>query len=150
TPVVVGSFPKSTGKVTKVQNGVVYFDGFQQIVDPAGTAVSPLNSLSGSFTNKAIADSSGKPILVNPAPGQIGSFGLNTLEGPKSVGLDMNMIKRVRITELKEFELRVDAVNVMNHPVFGNPTLNINSLSFGRITSAFGTRRFTFNARLNF
>src|SRR5262249_26694124 len=121
TPVVLGDFPKSTGKVTKVQNGVVYFDGFQQITDPASTAVTSLNSLSGSFSNKAIADSSGNPVLVNPAPGQIGSLGLNTIEGPKSVGLDMNMIKRVRITESKEFELRVDVVNVMNHPVFGNP-----------------------------
>lgn len=34
--------------------------------------------------------------------------------------------------------------------VFGSPILNINSTSFGRITTASGSRRFVVNARLNF
>ena len=99
---------------------------------------------------------------MNPAPGQVGSLGLMWIEGPARLGLDVNLIKRVRITETKEFEFRVDTVNVLNHPNFGytdagsapnNPKLielNINSTSFGRITSAGGNRRFTVGARLNF
>ena len=51
-------------------------------------------------------------------------MGLEWIEGPPTVGFDMNMIKRVRITETKEFEVRVDAVNVLNHPIFGNPNTN--------------------------
>ena len=62
----------------------------------------------------------------------------------------MNLIKRVRISERREFELRIDAVNVLNHPNFGSPNLNINNLSFGRITSATGNRRFVTSLRLNF
>jgi hypothetical protein len=72
---------------------------------------------------------------------------------PALLGLDINVIKRVRITETKEFELRVDANNVLNHPNFGNPiaaNLSINSTSFGRITTAEGNRSFVMNARLNF
>ena len=72
------------------------------------------------------------------------------IEGPKSFNLDMNLIKRVKLAETKEFELRVDAINVLNHPVFDNPNLNINSTDFGRITSAKGTRTFVLNARVNF
>src|SRR5437773_4421293 len=34
TPMLVGSFPKSIGTVTKVTNGVTYFSGVQQITDP--------------------------------------------------------------------------------------------------------------------
>ena len=74
----------------------------------------------------------------------------NTITGPNVVGFDVNAIKRVRVSEGKEFELRVDVVNVLNHPNFANPTTNIDSTSFGQITSATGARRFTFNARLNF
>ena len=63
----------------------------------------------------------------------------------------MNLIKRVRVTETKEFEFRVDAVNVLNHANFSNPALNINATTFGRITStSWSPLRFTVNARLNF
>jgi hypothetical protein len=62
----------------------------------------------------------------------------------------MNVIKRVKIAESKEFELRVDAINILNTPQWGAPTLNINSASFGRITTATGNRTFVLNSRLSF
>ncbi len=163
TPTVVGDFPKNMGRVTKTSTGVTYFAGLQQIVDPSVANVTSLNALSGQFTNKAITDSQGNLLLVNPQPGQIGSLGLKWIEGPPIMGLNLDLIKRIRITETKDFQLRVDAVNVLNHPVFGNPNLNINStgtgtttgtagtnFSFGRITTASGNRRFTLGARFNF
>src|SRR5205823_5641600 len=121
TPQIVGDFPKNIGKVTKLSNGVTYFPGLLQITDPAGAGVSALNGLSGSFSNKAIMDSQGNVLLVNPAPGQVGNLGLRWVEGPAILGLDMNLIKHFRITETKDFEVRVDSVNVLNHPNFGNP-----------------------------
>jgi len=150
TPNLVGDFPKDSGQVTKLANGVVYFPGVQQITDPSVAGVTASNALNGGFSNKAITDSAGRLLLVNPAPGQIGTLGLKWIEGPPTFGLDMNLIKRLRLTETKEFELRVDAVNLLNHPVFGNPDTNINSLSFGRITTATGTRRFNIGLRVNF
>jgi hypothetical protein len=151
TPNIVGSFPKSVGTVTKVANGVTYFPGFQQIPDPALASVSTLNGLSGSFSNKAITDANGNLVLVNPKAGQIGNLGLTSIQGPPFAQLDMNLIKKVRISETKEFEFRIDAVNVLNHPNFDNPNLNIDSTSFGRITSSTPpNRRFVVNARLNF
>jgi len=59
-------------------------------------------------------------------------------------------VKRVQIAESKEFELRVDGINVLNRPNFGVPNVNINSATFGRITTASGSREFVLNARLNF
>ena len=150
TPDIVGDFPKSVGQITKVSNGVLYFPGIQQIADPSGDSVSSLNGLRGSFSNKAIADSQGRLLLVNPAPGTLGNLGLKWIEGPPVLGLDVNLIKRVKISETKDFEFRVDAVNVLNHPNFDNPNVNINSLDFGRITTATGNRRFVMNLRLNF
>jgi hypothetical protein len=153
TPSVVGDFGKDAGKVTKVGNGVTLFPGIQQINDPSGSGVSSANGLSGSFSNKAITDSQGRLLLVNPVPGQVGTLGLRWVEGPTRIGFDANLIKRVRISETKEFEFRMDAVNMLNRPNFDVPisaNLSINSNSFGRITTAGGARRFTINARLNF
>jgi hypothetical protein len=150
TPNIVGEFPKSAGKVTRVANGVVYFDGLGQIPDPARANVTTLQSAQGAFSNRAITDAEGRLLLVNPEPGTLGNLGLRWIEGPGTIGLDMNLIKRVRITETKEFELRLDAINVLNRPNFGNPNVNINSTSFGRITSATGSRAFTINTRVSF
>ncbi|PYS36575.1 MAG: hypothetical protein DMG14_24135, partial [Acidobacteria bacterium] len=124
TPNIVGIFPKSTGQVTKLSNGVTYFPGIQQIADPARGDVTMLNGLQGTFGNKAITDAEENLLLVNPVPGQIGNMALKWLEGPATVGFDANLIKRVRISETKEFELRLDAVNVLNRPNFGVPAAN--------------------------
>ena len=98
----------------------------------------------------AIADSQDRLLLVNAPAGRHGNMGLNWIEGPANLGLDMNLIKKVRITEAKEFEFRLDALNVLNHPNFGNPNLNINNATFGRITTATANRSFVANLRLNF
>jgi hypothetical protein len=62
----------------------------------------------------------------------------------------MNVLKRVSIAENKEFEFRVDIVNVLNHPVFGNPNVDINNAAFGTVSTASDARRFTVGARVNF
>jgi hypothetical protein len=80
-------------------------------------------------------------------------MGLKWVQGPGNISLDMNLTKRVKLSETKEFELRIDAVNVLNHPNFGAPVagnLSINSTSFGRITTATGSRSFVLNSRINF
>jgi hypothetical protein len=151
-PMIVGDFPKSLGKVVPATDvpGAYYFQGLVQVDDPAGNSLTTLNGLAGRYTNRAIQDSSGKFLLINPGLGQLGTLGKQWLEGPGSYSFDMNVIKRIRIDELKEFELRVDAINVLNHSNWGNPTTDINSTNFGRITSKGGNRTFTINARLNF
>jgi hypothetical protein len=150
-PNIVGPLPNGTGKVTKLSNGVVYFDGYTQIQDPYFTNISSANGLSSAYSNKAIVNPSGQIVLVNPQPGEVGTLGYTTIKGPSSIGFDMNLIKRVRIDERKEFEFRLDAVNVLNHPNFGNPNTSINGVNtFGRITTATGARLFVVNTRVNF
>jgi hypothetical protein len=153
TPVVAGKFPKSMGSVTEQPGGVVnYFAGLKQIQDPAFGGVTPSQTLQNSFSNFAIADANNNPLLVNPTPGTLGNLGLKWIEGPKTLNLDMNLVKRIKIAETKEFEMRMDAINVLNHPLFvlTAPNLNIDSATFGRITTANGARTFVLNARVNF
>ena len=64
-----------------------------------------------------------------------------------------NLIKRVRLAEGKELQIQVNAINFLNHPVFANPNVNINSTNFGRITAtSTGTtpRQFVTTLRFNF
>lgn len=138
------------GKITKLSNGVVYFDGFTQIPDP-GFTVPFVNGLNAGYTNKTIVGRNGQVVLVNPQPGEIGTLGYATLRGPRSVNFDMNLIKRFKIDETKEFEFWLDAINLLNHPNFGNPNTNINGTNtFGRITTATGSGSFVINSRINF
>jgi hypothetical protein len=151
TPVIVGDFAKNSGKVTKVSNGAVYFAGFQQVDDPAGRSVTAQQGLNSQFSNKAIADSQGRLVLVNPTPGTLGTLGQMWVQGPKNIRLDASLARRVNITEMTNFEFRVDAINVLNHPNYDNPiSLDINNLNFGRIQSATGNRSFVLGARMNF
>ena len=150
TPVALQAIPTNTGKLTFVGNGVTYFPGWTQVKDPSIGALTSTNGVNTTSTNLAIQDASGHVVMQNPVPGQVGNVGRNTITGPNVLGLDVNLIKRVKVAESKEVEIRVDVVNVLNHPNFGNPTTNINSTSFGQITSASGSRRFTFNTRLSF
>jgi hypothetical protein len=149
-PNVVGAFPKGVGTVTKVSNGIVYFNGYTQIQDPYYSNISSLNGLNSGFSNKALVAPDGQVVLVNPQPGQVGTLGYTTVKGPGLLNFDMDLIKRFRIAETKEFEFRLDAISVLNHPVFGSPNVNMNDTNFGRITSATGARSFVVNTRINF
>jgi hypothetical protein len=150
TASLAGVFPKGAGTVTKVSNGVVFFPEFLQVKDPAIANLTSLQGLSASSTMQAVTDSSGNLIFVNPLPGHVGNIAPNILRGPSSINFDVNLVKRVRLREQMELELRMDAISALNHPNFGNPTTDINSTNFGRISSASGNRLFVLSMRLTF
>ena len=150
TPNILGQLPE--GKVTTYTDGRLptYFTGLTQSADPGRAGVTTVNTLVTAYNRLAIFDAQGNPVLVNPAPGQVGSLGIRTIDGPARFQFDMNLSKRIRISENRDLEFRADVVNILNHPVFGNPNLNINSANFGQIDSADPGRRFTLGARVNF
>jgi hypothetical protein len=147
---LVGNLPKSTGSVRRTNNGIVYFANLRQVDDPAIQGLTAAQSLGSVSTMKAITDASGKVLLVNPSPGQLGNMSPSYLQGPGSFRFDVNMIKRIRVAEGKDLEIRGDAINLLNNPQFGNPETNINSLDFGRITSSSGERIIALQMRLSF
>ena len=149
-PDMLTHVPKSFGEVKRVSNGVVYFDGLQQIVDPIGDRLTSQQSLNTQFNLRALTDSSGKVVFQNPAPGMIGTLGRQYFEGPGRLGFDLNLLKTVMISETKNLVIRMDALNVLNHPQFGNPSVATNNTNFGRIITAGPGRQFTLNARFNF
>jgi hypothetical protein len=151
-PMAVGALPKNTGEVviTSSPGVVTYFDGFGQVTDPDRANVTTTNNLASSNSEQAITDASGNLLLVNPRPGELSNFTRGYLRGPSTLGLDMSLGRQIQISETRSVEVRVDAINVLNHPNWGTPNVNINSTSFGRITTATGNRSVTGNIRVNF
>ncbi len=149
TPNILGDFPE--GKLTFRDRILpTFFPGLTQSSDPGSAAVTSANTLNAAFSNRAIFNAQGQALLVNPSPGGVGTLGKRTVEGPSRFTLDMNLNKRVNIDETRQLEFRMDVTNVLNHPLFGNPNVDINSSSFGLISTATEGRKFTLGARLNF
>jgi hypothetical protein len=128
--------------------GSFFGEQYRRVPDPACASVAP--SLTRWCTITALADASGNIVLRNPAPGQLGTLGLRPIEGPGSWDFDANLQKSLRLGESRNLIIRVDARNVFNHPTPGNPNLNINSGTFGEITTKTGSRTLGAQVRLEF
>jgi hypothetical protein len=66
--------------------------------------------------------------------GTFGDVGLNTLTAPGMVDLDTAIARVFKITERMRLQLRGEAFNTANHPIFEQPDATQNSPSFGKIT----------------
>src|SRR5262249_52618445 len=110
------------------------------------------NVLGAVYTNQVLQDASGNTIMQNATPGIIGTMAANspTIKGPGQFYMNGALQKTIRIGESKVFALRADAVNILNRPIWGNPSTNFNGTNFGRITTAGGSRTVTLEGRFEF
>jgi hypothetical protein len=65
----------------------------------------------------------------------LGNFQRNAVTGPGYADLDLSGEKDTKITERLSFNLRADAFDILNHPNFGQPSGNVQSATFGQISS---------------
>jgi hypothetical protein len=72
-----------------------------------------------------------------PGAGTIGQLQRNYFSGPWVNEMDLKVGKLTHITETKTIELRMNAVNILNHPTFGSPVTTPTAANFGAITSTF-------------
>ena len=112
--------------IRKLADGRVFY------IDPAvtdsatGRAVGPDNvGNTAGFSGQ---------VFFNPNAGQIGQQQLLQFDGPSQTVWDFSIVKRTRISESKNVELRADLFNFLNHPLFFVGDYDINSATFGRIT----------------
>jgi hypothetical protein len=83
----------------------------------------------------------------------------NYVRGPKFTRFDLSLVKRIRFTESRNFELRAEFLNAFNYANFYGTTCASSSQTCGRVTSAYtdrngqvdpGGRLIQFVVRLNF
>jgi hypothetical protein len=152
TPDVVSDFPRQGAVVWPVNQGDIFgnffSEGYRRVPDPACASVAA--NLTQWCTLTALADSTGKIVLRNASPGQLGTLGLRSMEGPGAWDLHANIQKSIQVSESKRLTFRMDANNVLNHPTPGNPSLSINTGTFGQITTKTGSRSLQGQLRFDF
>ena len=73
--------------------------------------------------------------------GSIGSLQRRSFYGPNEFNQDLAILKDVKLFESHTLQIRMDATNVWNHASFQVGDQNINSTTFGKVTSTFFGRR---------
>jgi hypothetical protein len=69
-----------------------------------------------------------------PALGANGNLGRNTIRGPGFAQVDMALSKTFKIGERISATLRGDMYNALNRVNLSNPTMDLNSVNFGKST----------------
>ncbi len=96
--------------------------------------------------------------FVKPANFTWGNLGRNVARGPGYYEIDTALQKEIPLKEQLKLEFRAEAFNLLNHPIYGDPSGNTSSSSFGIITDELNSgatgvgssRRIQFMLRLEF
>jgi TonB dependent receptor-like, beta-barrel len=117
-----------------------------------GVSIYPANQTINNWFNLAA--------FSTPASGTWGNLGRNTARGPGYYEIDTALEKKTGITERVALDFRVEAFNLFNHPIYGDPDTDVSDGpgQFGVITSQLNTgatgvgssRRLQFMLRLEF
>jgi hypothetical protein len=76
--------------------------------------------------------------------GTFGNTGRNIIQGPGGLTLDTALTRTFSITEHHKLEVRAEAFNILNHPVYNNPRNSLADANIGRILTANDPRIFQF------
>lgn len=120
---------------------------------PSGPVFFP-DSIKGS-DGRAVAPDGQAPfagqIFSNPGPGEVGALQKRMFTGPSVFTMDAAIFKETKLRERLTAQIRIQALNVFNHPTFAVYTQNINSTRFGQVTSgASAPRTVQLDLRLSF
>ncbi len=128
---------------TTLANGAALFNDFYFRMTGSGPyfiAPSAIGSDGRGTAPDGTAPFSGQ-VLANPVAGTIGNLQRREFNGPREFNQDFSIQKDIKIWERQSLQFRADATNMWNHASFAVGDQNINSTSFGKITSTFFGRR---------
>ena len=79
--------------------------------------------------------------FAQPTPGTLGNLPRNAAVGPDYWNVNLAISRLVNVTGTQRLELRLETFNLFNRFNWGNPLLNFNAGTFGRITTQAGDPR---------
>lgn len=89
-------------------------------------------------------------IFFNPGAGEVGNLPILTFDGPPQLRVDLALSKRFTYNRYR-LEFKGEAFNLFNQPSWFRGDMDINSTTFGRITSVnVGARVIQLSARFEF
>jgi hypothetical protein len=87
----------------------------------------------------------------HPVAGQIGALQRRLFSGPWIYLLDLALMKSMKLNERHSLEIRMESLNVLNHPAWFVDDQYISSVNFGQITSTSNSpRRFQLSVHYRF
>ena len=143
---VSGVFSRQSGMPLSVtQSGGLIWDGTQRpnlIGDP---------STSGSIQSGSTTTSTRRPSRSRCRTSRAPRPDPRATAGRRLQIFDAVLMKNIAIRAGQRIELRIEAQNVLNHPVFGDPNTSFGSTSFGQITGTkVGPRQMMFGLKYHF
>ncbi len=86
-----------------------------------------------------------------PAPGSFGDAGRNTIDGPGSWVINLNLAKSIPLgSDGRRLLLMVNMANLLNHPNFSGFNNTVNSVGFGQVTGVGSMRSIRLSFRFMF
>ncbi len=76
-----------------------------------------------------------KSAFVLQSPTTYGNAERNSITGPGIFNFDMSILRNFALGGSKSLQLRLEAFNTFNQPVWNEPTTNVTSAQYGNITS---------------
>ncbi|HWB99158.1 MAG TPA: TonB-dependent receptor [Bryobacteraceae bacterium] len=88
--------------------------------------------------------------FTDPAPGQWGNVGRNTITSPGMISVDLSVFKNFTITERARVQFRSEFFNLPNHPNFRDLNTTYDSSNPGELSTAQASRQIQFALKLLF
>jgi len=125
---------------------------FTQPIKGAGTRLSWFNTAAfvGACPVPTAANPNPTPVPYCLAAGTYGDASRNSIELPGTVSISGSLSRTVSFGETRSLEARISANNALNTVQYSGVSTQINSQTFGQVTSAAGMRSFTYTMRYRF
>jgi hypothetical protein len=115
-----------------------------------GQPITASNPSLAAWFNTAAFCVPGTVLPVPCGPAGYGDAGRNIIIGPGTLVFNMSMAKTFPFKGNKSLEFRLTANNVFNHPNYALVDTNLNSPTFGQVTSVGTMRQMLFSSRFRF
>jgi hypothetical protein len=127
---------------TPIYLAAVSGTGFTGTIRPNVTGA-PVSISNGSVHLNAAA-------YTAPSPGEWGTAGRYSITGPGEITLNTSLARTFRPSQRFYLDARVEATNLLNHPVFTGWYTTVNSTQFGLPVAANAMRSLETTLRLRF
>jgi hypothetical protein len=89
-------------------------------------------------------------ITAGVVPTVFGNTHRNQFRGPGQSVVNASAFRSFPIYRELKFEVRVEAFNLLNHPILDNPNTTVGGANFGYITSFGASRTLQYSGRITF
>ncbi len=107
----------------------------------AGNTSWPNRVCNGNISNHTLSRWFDTSCFVTPPQYTFGNTGRNVLWGPGTNDLDLGAHREFHPVERTDFEFRLEAFNVLNHPQFAQPGAVVGTPTYGVVTGTTGNAR---------